>query len=146
MSEKRTVRVALLGCGVVGSQVARLLQDQAGDLAARVGAPVELAGVAVRRLGIPRDVDLPDELFTTDAEALVSREDIDVVVEVIGGIEPARTLILFALQHGASVVSAHNALLAADGAAPVEAPPKAGRHLSQQAALRRPHPVLAPLP
>jgi homoserine dehydrogenase len=93
----KPVRVALLGCGVVGSQVARLLHEQAGDLAARVGVPVELAGVAVRRLGIPRDVDLPQDLFTTDAAALVARDDIDVVVEVIGGIEPARTLILSAL-------------------------------------------------
>ena len=57
------VKVALLGCGVVGSQVARLLHEQADDLAARVGAPVELVGVAVRRLGLPRDVDLPDEVL-----------------------------------------------------------------------------------
>ena len=63
----KPVRVALLGCGVVGSQVARLLHEQAGDLAARVGVPVELAGVAVRRLGLARSVDLPEELFTTDA-------------------------------------------------------------------------------
>ena len=64
----RPVKVALLGCGVVGSQVARLLHEQAADLEARVGAPVELAGVAVRRLGLARDVDLPADVFTTDAE------------------------------------------------------------------------------
>ena len=108
-------KVALLGCGVVGSQVARLLHEQADDLTARVGAPVELVGIAVRRLGLARDVDLPAELFTTDAEALVARDDVDVVVEVIGGIEPARTLILSALEHGASVVTANKALLAEDG-------------------------------
>ena len=113
------IRVALLGCGVVGSQVARLLHEQADDLAARVGAPVELVGVAVRRLGLARDADLPAELFTTDAEGLVARADVDVVVEVIGGIEPARTLILSALAHGASVVTANKALLAEDGATPV---------------------------
>ena len=139
------MKVALLGCGVVGSQVARLLQEQAGDLAARVGAPVELAGVAVRRLGIPRDVDLPEDLFTTDAEALVARDDIDVVVEVIGGIEPARTLILSALEHGASVVSANKALLAEDGSTLFEAAERAGRDLYYEASVAGAIPILRPL-
>ena len=112
---QRSVRVALLGCGVVGSQVARLLTEQADDLAARVGAPVELVGIAVRRLGIKRDVDLDESLFTTDAEGLVTRDDVDVVVEVVGGIEPARTLILKALEHGASVVSANMVQVRRDG-------------------------------
>jgi homoserine dehydrogenase len=82
----KPVNVALLGCGVVGSQVVRLLTEQAGDLEARVGAPVRLVGVAVRRLEAPRTVEVPDELLTTDAPGLVARDDIDVVVEVIGGI------------------------------------------------------------
>jgi homoserine dehydrogenase len=144
-NQKRTVKVALLGCGVVGSQVARLLQDQAGDLAARVGAPVELVGIAVRRLGLPRDVDLPEDLFTTDAEALVSREDVDVVVEVIGGIEPARSLILAALEHGASVVSANKALLAEDGSTLFEAAAKADRDIYYEAAVAGAIPILRPL-
>ncbi len=84
------LKVAVLGCGSVGSQAARLLDEQAADLAARVGVPVELAGVAVRRLDAPRDVEVPEGLLTTDAIGLVSRDDIDLVVEVIGGIEPAR--------------------------------------------------------
>ena len=145
MSEKKTVRVAMLGCGVVGSQVARLLHEQADDLTARVGAPVELAGIAVRRLGLARDVDLPAELFTTDAEALVSRGDIDVVVEVIGGIEPARSLILTALEHGASVVSANKALLAEDGSTLFEAAERAGRDLYYEAAVAGAIPILRPL-
>ncbi|MBV9832430.1 MAG: homoserine dehydrogenase [Marmoricola sp.] len=144
-TERRPVRVALLGCGVVGSQVARLLHEQAGDLAARVGAPVELVGVAVRRLGIPRDVDLPEELFTTDAECLVARGDLDVVVEVIGGIEPARSLILRALEHGASVVSANKALLAEDGATLFDAAERAGRDLYYEAAVAGAIPILRPL-
>ncbi|WP_397218550.1 homoserine dehydrogenase [Nocardioides terrisoli] len=139
------VRVALLGCGVVGSQVARLLSEQADDLAARVGAPVELVGVAVRRLGLKRDVDLPAELFTTDAEALVSRDDVDVVVEVVGGIEPARSLILSALRHGASVVSANKALLAEDGATLFAAAEAAGRDLYYEAAVAGAIPILRPL-
>ena len=141
----RPLKVAVLGCGSVGSQVVRLLQEQAGDLAARVGAPVELAGVAVRRLDAPREVDLPAELLTTDAEALASREDVDVVVEVIGGIEPARTLILRALEGGASVVTANKALLAEDGATLFEAAEKAGRDLYYEAAVAGAIPILRPL-
>ncbi|RYE76372.1 MAG: homoserine dehydrogenase, partial [Myxococcales bacterium] len=142
---QRSVRVALLGCGVVGSQVARLLTEQADDLAARVGAPVELVGIAVRRLGIKRDVDLDESLFTTDAEALVSRDDVDVVVEVVGGIEPARTLILKALEHGASVVSANKALIADDGPTLFAAAEKAGRDLYYEAAVAGAIPILRPL-
>ncbi|KQT93907.1 homoserine dehydrogenase [Marmoricola sp. Leaf446] len=139
------VKVALLGCGVVGSQVARLLHERADDLTARVGARVELVGVAVRRLGLARDVELPEELFTTDAHALVTREDVDVVVELIGGIEPARSLILAALEHGASVVSANKALLAEDGSTLFEAAERAGRDLYYEAAVAGAIPILRPL-
>src|SRR4051794_25802572 len=106
------IRVAMLGCGTVGSEVVRLLRDHADELAARAGAPVELAGVAVRRPH--RHADLAD-LLTTDAAGLVTRDDVDVVVEVIGGIEPSRTLLLEALKAGKSVVTANKALLAEDG-------------------------------
>src|SRR5687768_13968267 len=108
-----SLRVALLGCGVVGSQVVRLLNEQAGDLAARIGKPIEIAGIAVRRPN--RHPDVPAELLTTDSAALVARDDVDVVVEVIGGIEPARSLLLAALNGGKSVVTANKALLAEDG-------------------------------
>ena len=111
----RPLKVAVLGCGSVGSQVVRLLQEQRDDLTARVGAPLDLVGVAVRRLDAPREIELPDGLLTTDAHGLAAREDVDLVVEVIGGIEPARGLILSALEHGAAVVTANKALLAADG-------------------------------
>jgi homoserine dehydrogenase len=141
----KPLKVAVLGCGVVGSQVVRLLDEQAGDLAARVGAAVELAGVAVRRLDAPRDVDVPDGLLTTDALGLVSRGDIDVVVEVIGGIEPARSLILAALENGASVVTANKALLAEDGPTLYEAAEKAGRDLYYEAAVAGAIPILRPL-
>jgi homoserine dehydrogenase len=141
----RPLKVAVLGCGSVGSQVVRLLLEQEGDLAARVGAPVELAGVAVRRLDAPREVDVPHELLTTDAPALVAREDVDLVVEVIGGIEPARGLILSALENGASVVTANKALLAEDGATLFEAAEKAGRDLYYEAAVAGAIPILRPL-
>lgn len=142
---ERPLRVAVLGCGSVGSQVVRLLVEQAADLAARVGGPVELAGVAVRRIDAPRDVEVPDGLLTTDAAGLVARDDIDLVVEVIGGIEPARTLILSALDHGASVVTANKALLAEDGPTLFEAAEKAGRDLYYEAAVAGAIPILRPL-
>ena len=75
-----TLKVALLGCGNVGSEVYRLLGEQAGDLEARIGAPVEVAGVAVRRRGRSRDVPVDPGLITTDAAGLVSRPDVDIVV------------------------------------------------------------------
>ncbi|HWI42309.1 MAG TPA: homoserine dehydrogenase [Nocardioides sp.] len=139
------LKVAVLGCGSVGSQVVRLLGEQADDLAARVGAPVELAGVAVRRLDAPREVDVPAELLTTDAAGLVARGDIDLVIEVIGGIEPARSLILSALENGASVVTANKALLAEDGPTLFEAAEKAGRDLYYEAAVAGAIPILRPL-
>ncbi|GAA4697084.1 homoserine dehydrogenase [Nocardioides nanhaiensis] len=146
MSEGGPVlRVAVLGCGSVGSQVVRLLQEQAEDLAARVGAPVELAGVAVRRIDAPREVEVPPGLLTTDAAGLVARDDVDLVVEVIGGIEPARSLILSALEHGASVVTANKALLAEDGPTLFEAAEKAGRDLYYEAAVAGAIPILRPL-
>jgi homoserine dehydrogenase len=137
------LKVAVLGCGVVGSQVVRLLQEQADDLAARIGAPVELVGVGVRRLDAPRDVEVPEGLITTDSASLVTRADL--VVEVIGGIEPARTLILSALEHGASVVTANKALLAEDGPTLFEAAEKAGRDLYFEAAVAGAIPILRPL-
>ena len=136
--------MALLGCGSVGSQVVRLLTEQAGDLAARVGARVELVGVAVRRLDAPREVDVPADLLTTDADGLV-RGDVDLVIEVIGGIEPARSLILAALENGASVVTANKALLAEDGSTLFEAAEKAGRDLYYEASVAGAIPILRPL-
>lgn len=112
--QAQPLRIALLGCGVVGSAVARLLTENAADLKARVGRPLEIVGVAVRRPDKDRsDTGVDPALFTIDAHDLVARAD--VVIEVIGGIEPARTLILAAMKQGASVVTANKALLAEDG-------------------------------
>ena len=143
--DQRPIRIALLGCGVVGTEVARLLTRDATELGQRVGAPVELVGIAVRRLGRERDLDVPEELFTTDAKGLVSRGDVDVVVEVIGGIEPARELILSALENGASVVTANKALLAEDGATLFDAAAKAERDIYFEAAVAGAIPIVRPL-
>ncbi len=137
------LRVGLLGCGVVGSQVVRLLHEQAGELAQRVGAPLELAGVAVRRPG--RHTDIDPAVLTTDAEALVARDDVDIVVEVIGGIEPARGLLLAALEGGKSVVTANKALLADDGATLHDAAARAGVDLYYEASVAGAIPLLRPL-
>jgi len=139
----RPLRVALLGCGVVGRQVMRLLTEQAADLAARVGAPLELAGVAVRRP--QRHPDVPPELLTTDAQGLVERPDVDLVVEVIGGIEPARTLLLAAMKTGKSVVTANKALLAEDGATLHAAARESTVDLYYEASVAGAIPLLRPL-
>ncbi len=140
---KEPLKVAMLGCGVVGSQVVRLLNEQADDLAARIGVPIELAGIAVRRPN--RHPDVPSELLTTDAAELVERKDVDLVVEVIGGIEPARSLLLSALRSGKSVVSANKALLAEDGATLYAAAAEAGVDLYYEAAVAGAIPLLRPL-
>ncbi|MCF0083087.1 homoserine dehydrogenase [Streptomyces lomondensis] len=144
MMRTRPLKVALLGCGVVGSEVARIMTTHADDLTARIGAPVELAGVAVRRPDRVREGIAP-ELITTDATALVKRGDIDVVVEVIGGIEPARTLITTAFEYGASVVSANKALLAQDGAALHAAAEEHDEDLYYEAAVAGAIPLIRPL-
>ncbi|KGN34912.1 homoserine dehydrogenase [Knoellia sinensis KCTC 19936] len=113
-TDQPALKVAMLGCGVVGSSVATMLVENADDLAARVGARLDLIGIAVRRPERPRpDVPVDPALFTADADTLVRSADI--VIEVVGGIDPARELILTAIEHGASVVTANKALLAEDG-------------------------------
>ena len=136
------MRVALLGCGTVGREVVRLLREQADELAARAGSRVELVGVAVRR---PHRHPNLGDLLTTDASALVTRDDVDLVVEVIGGIEPARTLLLEALKAGKSVVTANKALLAEDGAALAEAADASGVDLYYEASVAGAIPLLRPL-
>lgn len=138
------MKIALLGGGTVGSQVARLLAESGADLAARVGEPLELAGVAVRDLSRARP-GIPRELLTDDPSELVKRPDIDVVVEVMGGIEPARTLILDAMARGASVVTANKALLAQDGALLAEAAAEHGADLFYEASVAGAIPLLRPI-
>ena len=140
------LRVALLGCGTVGSEVFRLLGEQAADLAARVGASLQVAGVAVRDPGgRARAAGVPGELVTTDAMGLVTRPDVDIVVEMIGGIEPARSLLLSAMRTGKSVVTANKALLGADGAVMHAAAREHGADLFYEAAVAGAIPLLRAL-
>ncbi|WOP17913.1 homoserine dehydrogenase [Raineyella sp. LH-20] len=140
----RPLGVALLGCGVVGAEVARQLLTYADDLAARAGAPLRLVGIAVRRADRERP-GLPAELFTTDAPGLIARDDVDLVVEVVGGIEPARSWILQALTSGKSVVTANKALLAEDGPTLVAAADDHGTDLYYEAAVAGAIPIVRPM-
>lgn len=137
------LRVALLGCGVVGTQVARLLTEQADDLASRVGAPLELVGIAVRDASAPRDAAVDRSLLTEDAAGLVERADI--VVEVMGGTEPARSLLLRAIEAGAAVVTANKALLAEDGPTLYKAADAAGVDIYFEAAVAGAIPIVRPV-
>ena len=139
------VRVALLGCGVVGAEVVRLLRTQADDLAARVGAPLHLEAIAVRDAARDRGLGRDQCLVTSDAESVVSRGDIDVVVELMGGIEPARSLLLAAMANGASVVTANKALLAADGPSMYETAAEQEVDLYFEASVGGAIPLLRPL-
>jgi homoserine dehydrogenase len=140
----KVLRVALLGCGVVGTQVARLLAEQADDLAVRTGARLEVAGIAVRRMSHPRP-GVDPALLTTDAMGLATRPDVDIVIEVIGGIEPARALLLGAMEAGKSVVTANKALLAEHGEQIHAASRAFGTDLYYEAAVAGAIPILRPL-
>ncbi len=137
------IRVGLLGCGVVGSQVLRLLSEQATEITARVGAQVQVTRVAVRNLSKYPDVD--QALLTTDPASVAADPEIDVIVEVMGGLEPTRELLLTALRHGAGVVTANKALLAAHGPELYEAADQTGANLYFEAAVAGAIPLIRPI-
>jgi homoserine dehydrogenase len=141
----RTLRIAILGCGNVGSEVVRLLDRHGEDLAQRIGAPLEIVGIAVRRPTKVRDLPVDPVLFTADAAGLVGRDDVDVVIEVVGGIEPVRSLLVTALERGASVVTANKALLAEDGETLYAAAERGGADLYCEASVGAAIPLLRPL-
>lgn len=143
MIEYRPLRIALLGLGSVGSQVAKLILENQAELAARVGAELQLAGVFVRDRKAVRDYEVPAELITTESEALILGADI--VIEVMGGIEPARTLILQALNSGSDVITANKALLASHGTELFEAAEQVGAQLYFEAAVAGAIPIIRPL-
>ncbi len=143
MIDYRRLRVALLGAGSVGSQVAALLLKHGDELADRAGAALDLVGIAVRDVDAPRDTDLPRELLTTDADALIVGADI--VIELMGGIEPARTRILQALNSGADVVTGNKALLASHGSELFDAADQVGASVYYEAAAAGAIPIIRPL-
>ncbi|MDQ1550286.1 MAG: homoserine dehydrogenase [Microbacteriaceae bacterium] len=143
MIEYRNLRIALLGAGSVGAQVASLLLEHGEELANRSGAGLERVGVAVRDLDAPRSADIPRDLLTTDAESLILGADI--VIELMGGLEPARTYILQALNSGADVITGNKALLATHGPELFDAAEQVGAQLYYEAAVAGAIPIIRPL-
>ena len=139
----RPIRVGLLGAGSVGSQVARLLIENREELAKRVGAELELVGIAVRNKSAKRDVELPKALLTEDAESVILGSDI--VIELAGGIEPAKSWIAMALNAGADVITANKALIAAHGSELTALAQQFGAQLYYEAAVGGAIPIIRPL-
>jgi homoserine dehydrogenase len=140
---EKPVGVAILGLGNVGSEVVRIIEESADDLANRIGAPLVLRGVGVRRVAADRGV--PIDLLTDNIDELVSRDDVDVVVEVMGPVEPSRKAILSALEHGKSVVTANKALLSVSTGELAQAAESANVDLYFEAAVAGAIPVIRPL-
>jgi homoserine dehydrogenase len=140
----KTLKVGMLGCGVVGSQIARLLVENKSDLASRAGANLELVKVAVKNIKTKRE-GIPSNLLTDDAKSIVNDPEIDLIIEVIGGITPAKELILTAIKNGKSVVTANKALLAQAGAELYTAADNANVDLYYEAAVAGAIPILRPL-
>jgi homoserine dehydrogenase len=139
------VRIGLLGCGNVGAALVGLLARQGDDIEARTGLRLELTRVAVRDVAKAREVALPAGVLVDDAAAVVADPDVDVVVELIGGIEPARSLVLDALKAGKPVITGNKALLADHGAELYAAADTAGVDLLFEAAVAGGIPLIRPL-
>jgi len=139
------VRVGVLGCGNVGAPLVELIGTQGPTVQARTGLRLEVTRVAVRDLQKARAISLPGHLLTTDAGSIVDDPDIDLVVELIGGVEPARTLILSALKAGKPVVTGNKELLAQHGGDLFRAAESAGVDLLFEAAVAGGIPIIRPL-
>ncbi len=139
------VRIGLLGLGTVGAALVELLREQSEAITSRTGLSFEIAAVAVRDASKPRQVQLDPSIVTTDAEALVQSPDVDVVVEVMGGVEPARSLLLDAIKAGKPVVTANKELIAKDGFELYAAAEAAGVDVLFEAAVAGGIPIVRPL-
>jgi homoserine dehydrogenase len=145
VSKAAPVRIGMLGCGTVGAAVARLLSDHGSDIERRVGCRLELVRVAVRNPAADRDVHVPREWFTATPEEVVDDPEVDVVCEVIGGIEPARSLILRSLRAGKPVVTANKELLANFGRELFDAAEESGADLAFEGSVGGGIPLVRPM-
>jgi homoserine dehydrogenase len=141
----RVIRIGLLGCGTVGGGVVTLLTREAHDIAARTGARLEITRIAVRDPARDRGLPLASEVYTTDPWAVVESDEVDVVVEVMGGLDPADALVRRALELGKPVVTANKELVAAAGPELYEAAHEAGVDLAYEAAVAGAIPIIKPL-
>lgn len=137
------VKIGLLGLGTVGTGIARILQEPQGRHP--LLQEIEIAAVGVKTLGKVRSVDLDEALFTTDLESIVTNPEIDIVIEVIGGLEPAKSLILAAIAHGKHVVTANKAVIARFGDEIFTAANEAGVYVMLEAAVAGGIPVIQPM-
>ena len=144
-SKPDTVRIGLLGCGNVGAPLVKLIDARRDDIEARTGLRLQIVKVAVRSLSRERPVEFGEGVLTRDAAEVVESPDVDVVIELIGGIEPARELILAALKSGKPVVTGNKELLANHGAELITAADAAGVDLLFEAAVGGGIPILRPL-
>ncbi|MGH2702875.1 MAG: homoserine dehydrogenase [Actinomycetota bacterium] len=142
---KEHIRIGFLGCGVVGGATVRILAEHAHEIADRAGAPIEVARVAVRSLSKEREIELPAELWTTSAWEVVEDPSIDIVVEVIGGIEPPLDLITAAIKSGKHVVTANKELISTLGREVMEAAETAGVDVLFEAAVGGGVPIIRPI-
>jgi len=142
---ERTIRIGMLGCGTVGSAVVRMLAEHGDDIAMRAEVRLAVTRVAVRDAGRERDVPLSRDVFTTDAASIVVDPDIDIVLELLGGMEPAKELILASFSSGKPVVTANKELLANVGKELFDAADAAARDIRFEAAVAGGVPLIAPL-
>ena len=137
------LKIGLLGLGTVGTGTAEILLNPTGRHP--LLQEIEIYKVGVRSLDKPRTISLPPDVLTTDIESIVTDEAVDIVVEVIGGLEPARSLILKAIAHGKHIVTANKAVIARYGAEIFTAAQKAGIYVMLEAAVGGGIPVIQPL-
>jgi homoserine dehydrogenase len=141
----RRISVGLIGCGTVGSGVFRILKENGYLISQRLGCPLEITRVAVRDMADPRYVEVPIDMITTDAREVIRDPDVDIVVEVIGGIEPARSFILEAIENGKHVVCANKELVSTRGREILEAAERKGVDFAFEASVGGAIPIIMPL-
>ena len=139
----KPVRIGMLGCGVVGGSVARLLLADTAELSTRAGVKMELSRIAVRTIKPYEGIN--PALFTTDPFSIVNDPEIDLIIEVMGGIEPARELIMTAIENRKSVVTANKALLASHGAEMFTAAYAKGEDIYYEASVAGAIPIIRPM-
>ncbi len=143
--EIERVRLGQIGCGTVGSGVVRILRDNAADIKSRTGCEIVLERIALRDFADPRYVDVREEMLTTDTMSVISDPQLDIIVEVMGGIEPARTFILEAISRGKHVVTANKALMSSHGGEILAAAAEKGVDVAYEASVAGGIPILLPL-
>jgi homoserine dehydrogenase len=141
----KIIRIGQIGCGTVGSGVINILRDNAEAISRRTGCEIRIIRVAVKDLADPRYVEVPEGMLTTDASAVLRDPEVDIIVEVMGGVEPARAFILEALAAGKHVVSANKELMSTHGGEILQAAEKAGVDIAYEASVGGGIPILLPL-